>query len=127
MAQSKKTKERIDAITSAIAGGATFDSAAEASGINPGTLYRWMNEDSKFYEAIKKAELDRDTYGKELAISTIFGAMEKGIWQSAAWWLERVFPGKFRLQTGIDHTSKGEQVAGLTVEIVDTNTYINEN
>lgn len=123
----KYSDKVVGKIIKSISQGSTFDQAAEYAGISRTTFYEWKATKPDFADAVKKAEEERDDYGRELAISTIFQAMKNGVWQSGAWWLERVFPAKFKQSSNIDHTSKDDKIQGLTVEIIDTSTTINDN
>ena len=67
--------------------------AAKEAGINYDTFCEWMKK-PEFSEAIKKAESQANTKGKDVAIMSIFNAMPNQ-WQAAAWWLERKFKTEF--------------------------------
>ena len=64
--------------------------------IDKTTYFRWVENNATFATAIKRAESLGKLNGKTLAVKCIFGAMENGTWQAAAWWLERNFPSEFK-------------------------------
>jgi transposase-like protein len=95
-------------IVEAVSRGATRDVAAEAAGVSPSTLYRWLREAAdveeragvlssseralvEFLESVKKA-----TAAVEVeALDVIRSAAEGGTWQAAAWLLERRHPERW--------------------------------
>lgn len=92
----KYEPETIERICDAIRGLQGRVRAAKAGNISYETFTVWMRTKPEFSEAVKKAERESNQTGKELAILTIFRAMQNNVWQSAAWWLERNYPNEFR-------------------------------
>ena len=120
--KSKLTLERIDIIKKGIGLGLTYDLAAKRAGINPATLYRWLNGtkplNRKLCEAIEKAT--GDNAAQHLAIIT--KAASAGTWAASAWVLER----RHGYRIGKNHidTRDAQQKASLTdatrVEFLET-------
>lgn len=95
----KLTPEALKAITRAIADGAPRYIAAEAAGVDPATLRRWMADGRKpgadadrraLCAAIKKAEAVFVT-----SHARIVATAAKRTWQAACWLLERRVPEEF--------------------------------
>jgi hypothetical protein len=63
----------------------TLTTAARYAGIANATLWRWMDTDREFKEAVEKAEADSDVR----LVSIILREASTGTWQAAAWLLER--------------------------------------
>jgi hypothetical protein len=84
-ANSKKTPERIAAITQALRAGNTRRAAAQYAEIDHATLYRWLEDDATFRDAVEKAEADSEVR----FVAQVAQAATGGTWQAAAWWLER--------------------------------------
>lgn len=77
--------------------------ACEAAGISFETFTQWMKK-SEFSDAIKKAEVEMQLKGKQIAIQSIFKAMQAGQWTAGAWWLERNYPEDFVIKQKIEHS-----------------------
>lgn len=70
--------------------------AVKLSGIHYDTFRTWEKTKPEFSEAIKKAEEQQVASREQIAVRSIFTAMEEGRWQAAAWWLERTMPHKYK-------------------------------
>ena len=77
-----RTKESSEAICRTITAGNTHKVACAVAGIHVSTFYRWMEDDSEFSDAVKKAQAESERYH----VSKI---NKDGSWQSSAWMLER--------------------------------------
>lgn len=106
----KLTPEVREIICKAIVGGNYKETAAQAAGIDKGTLYNWLKagEAAKsgaffdFFNAVKKAESEA-----ELRNVVIIQQAAKKSWQAAAWYLER------------KHRERWGRNESLTVTITD--------
>jgi hypothetical protein len=88
----KLTEQVEAAICEAVELGCSYKTAAEAAGINVGTLHRWRNENCDFDDALLKSK----TRGIRTALERIRKAAEDPkFWCAAAWFLERVCPESF--------------------------------
>jgi hypothetical protein len=85
---SKYTAEAVTRITDAIAVGATYQLAAQYGGISYETLRAWAIDKPAFSDALKEAE------GRAVVrwLEKIEAAANDGVWQAAAWKLERRYP-----------------------------------
>ena len=82
---SKATDPRLEACLNALRAGNTRTASATFAGISRMTLYRWLEADETFRDAVEKAEADAEVrYASQVA-----RAATDGTWQAAAWWLER--------------------------------------
>lgn len=101
---SKLTPEMATRLVSALEAGAYIETAAAIAGISKVTLYQWLktgakdSEDGKggtlaagFLNAVEKAMAESEV--RDLMV--IQQAAEKGVWQAAAWRLERKYPDKW--------------------------------
>jgi hypothetical protein len=68
------------------------------------TFLDWFKKKPEFSEAIKKAEDEMNVKGKQIAIQSIFKAMQSGQWTAAAWWLERNYPKEYVVKQNIEHS-----------------------
>jgi transposase len=97
-------------IISALRIGATHDHAARAAGVHADTFRRWMRAGERatrgqFYAlcaAVKKAEAEAAVGW----LATIERAAQTGIWQAAAWKLERRYPEQWgrRDRMSVEHS-----------------------
>lgn len=76
---------RKKAILEALKAGNTRRAACRAVGVNADTLYRWMQEDPTFSDAVSAKEAEAEME----CVRIIRGAAKDGLWTAAAWWLER--------------------------------------
>ena len=82
---SKLTPERSARILDLLRAGNTRQTAAQASGIDPGTLSGYVSRFPDFATAVKEAESEAESRH----VANIAGAAARGSWQASAWWLER--------------------------------------
>jgi hypothetical protein len=88
---------KLAAFRSALMAGATRKAAAGSAGIDPTTLWRWVNEDPEMAALIEQAEASAAVY----FVSRVNDAAQ-GIWQAAAFLLERRWPSEFARRTKLD-------------------------
>lgn len=87
------------------------ETAASYAGINKTTFYAWLRRGAResrglyhaFSEAVEKAHADSETRD----VGLIAKAAADGVWQAAAWRLERKFPDRWGRRDRIDATVKG--------------------
>jgi hypothetical protein len=104
---SKLNPETIERITNAIRVGATLDAASRYGGITRDTFYRWLGAGRKddaegllreFADAIDDA-----LAGWEVTANTLIAkAAQDGVWQAAAWSLERRKPDEYGRRMRLD-------------------------
>lgn len=87
-ARCKLTPEVQERICQALSVGATYEHAAAFGGITYETLNQWRKTKPGFSEALKDAEA-RAVVGW---LAKIERAASEGVWQAAAWKLERRYP-----------------------------------
>jgi hypothetical protein len=109
----KYDKEHIKLFIDALSDAQGRVRACKIANINYQTFLDWMNDERKpeFSEAVKKAEFQGNDKLRDLSVRKI---VEDKSWQSGAWWLERNFPKEFANKTGIDLTTKGDKLTGLS-------------
>jgi len=102
------TQERIDIICQAIELGATQRLAAQAAGISESTFKDWKKNKPEFEEAVLAAE------GKAAIrwLARIEQAAADGVWQAAAWKLERRYPHSYGRKV-IEHDRTEDYVIDL--------------
>jgi Transposase len=106
----KLTPEVAERIITAIRAGNYAERAARAAGISPATYYRWMKRGEReskgihhdFCEAVRSAEAEAEVY----AVAIIRKAMPDD-WRSAAHYLERRYPARWRRHETREHTGEG--------------------
>jgi hypothetical protein len=99
--KSKISPERIQAITQALRAGNTRRAAASYGEIDHSTMYRWMDEDATFRDAVEKAEADAEVR----FVAQVASAATNGTWQAAAWWLERRRQQEWKKTDGLELSS----------------------
>lgn len=102
----KYTKETVGRIIEGIEKLYGRVGACKYAGISYETFTRWMEEKNELNELIKKAEDRAEDKGKEMAILSIFKAIDKGIWQAGAWWLERKYNHIYAIKNKIEHSGE---------------------
>lgn len=129
--ESKITEALIDEIVKYIRIGCYIETAIVLAGINKDTFYKWCRQGHEEKRGLKRLFLERVT--KALAeaelrdIAYIDKAIQNGVWQAAAWRLERKFPTRWgkRDHLEIEHivTPDGGALplASLTVEEIQKN------
>lgn len=115
---SKFTPVIREAILAALHLGNTRTCAAEAAGIDHGTLSTWCTRYPEFLTQIKKAEAE----AQQRAVKVITDAAPTS-WQAAAWMLERRHPNEWgkvdRVEVTIrEHAEKLANELGVSVEDV---------
>lgn len=110
--------EKVKAVIAALTTGHYMERAARLAGLNPSTVYLWLDKGAQGRKAIEEGTAnDRDrsyvdiadaiTKAKEAAahraMMTIQQAAQAGTWQAAAWYLER---------TDREHYGRVTQVTG---------------
>lgn len=95
----KLTPEVVEKIVAAIRAGSYVETAASYAGVSKSSLYEWLKKgatekDGPFREfsiAVEQAMAHADVRD----ISVIAAAAQKGVWQAAAWRLERKHPDQW--------------------------------
>lgn len=82
---SKRTPEREQVILNALRLGNTRTAAAAYAEVDRVNLWRWIEDDATFRNAVEKAEADAEAR----FVGQIVKAAHDGTWTAAAWWLER--------------------------------------
>ena len=95
----KYTSRTIKKITDALKDGQGRVRACKLGGITYETFTEWMLK-PEFSELVLKAEDCGNDKIKDLCKRKV---IEDKSWQSAAWWLERVYPMEFRMKNEIDN------------------------
>ena len=116
------TTERTEAILAALRLGMTRKAAAGTCGIHYRTLYRMVESDVTFSQAVEEAE----TYAEGRYTALVARAAEDPkTWTAAAWWLERrhwqEYGRKERVEMSIDVRGLAERVAaddGLDADVL---------
>jgi hypothetical protein len=100
--------------------GNTRRAAAAMAGVTERTLYRWIEADVTFSQAVERAEGEAE--------AMYLAAVEKAVpdsWQAAAWWLERRkhtdYSRRDKVDMSVDVKREAERIAaanGLDVSEV---------
>lgn len=110
MGRPTKLNDEIQArIVAFLGAGAYIETAAAAAGVSKQTLYNWLHRGADgerryvgFLDAVERAQSEADLRD----LKTIREAAQNGVWQAAAWRLERRHPeqwGRRRVEmTGAD-------------------------
>jgi hypothetical protein len=111
---SKLTPETIERLTQAIGLGASYELACRYAGVDYSSFRNWMRKGEEckagpffeFFQAIKKAE----GAGAVGWLATIERAAQEGVWQAAAWKLERRYPQQYARKAVevIDHDASSD-------------------
>ena len=115
----KLTEALIEELATAIRHGCYMETSAALCGISKDSLYRWLRQADEddappllraLSDAVKKAMAEAEA--RDVAV--IDKASQGGVWQAAAWRLERKHPNRWgrqaRLQ--VEHHSGAEAPAG---------------
>ena len=122
----KLTEGLIETLSATIRNGAYIETAAALCSISKDTLYRWLRDaengdadglHSKLSDAVKKAMAEAEL--RDLAV--IDKAAQEGIWQAAAWRLERKHSDRWGRQSKVQLEHSGPE--GRPIEV----TAIREN
>ena len=94
----KLTAETQQKIIGGLLLGLYQEQAALNAGISTTTFYQWMSKGrtpntpyTEFRDAVEKARAEAEAR----KLSVIHTAAESGVWQAAAWFLERSFPSRW--------------------------------
>ena len=118
----KLTEELIEKLALVIRHGAYIETAAAFCGIHKDSLYRWLkiaagDEATELHhqlnDALKRALADAEIRD----LSVITKAAQEGIWQAAAWRLERKHPERWGRHARVEVQHSG--VDGRPIEIAD--------
>lgn len=88
--------------------GAFLQEAAAAAGIDRRTIYNWLHLGRR----LRRGRVGRWAQAVDQTIalteirslSILRAAAAAGVWQAAAWWLERRFPQRWRRRSAVEHT-----------------------
>jgi transposase len=111
------TEKLIVELSSFIAHGCYVETAVALCGISKQTFYRWLKDSQKedasdlllkLSDAVKKAAAESEV--RDLAV--IDKAAQEGVWQAAAWRLERKHPERWGRQSKVqlEHTGSIEAI-----------------
>lgn len=116
------TDELIEKLAATIRGGAYVETAAAFCGISKDTFYRWLRaaegEEAtelllRLSDAVKKAMAEAELRD----LSVISKAAQDGVWQAAAWRLERKFNDRWGRQAKVQLEHSGPD--GKPIEVND--------
>lgn len=111
-----QTPERVEAVITALVGGASQSAAAAAAGVHIQTLERWIEADADFRLLIEGAEAKC----QERALDQIRAAAEEPrFWTAAAWLLERRWPQVFARRFEIPYAERVRTAAKLGSGLAD--------
>ena len=92
----KLNEETINELATCISEGMTNKDACIVAGVAESTFYGWLNQPSNEMEKSLAQQIDRARVVRKMKLlQTIFNAAENGVWQAAAWYLERAYPEEF--------------------------------
>jgi hypothetical protein len=92
---SKLTPEKVRAFLKHIKEGKFLREACALESVSYSSFYRGIKHFPEMEQEIKEALEDQRSQFKEEAISTIRKAFQQGIWQAAAWYLERAHSNEY--------------------------------
>lgn len=116
------TEELIDRLCLTIRSGAYVETAAAFCGISKDTFYRWLRMAEgdeatellvKLSDAVKKAMAEAELRD----LSVIDKAAQEGVWQAAAWRLERKYHDRWGRQAKVQLEHSGPN--GKPIEVSD--------
>ncbi|MBM4438690.1 MAG: helix-turn-helix domain-containing protein [Actinobacteria bacterium] len=96
----KRTVRRRRALLEALCKGHSRNAAAAAAGLSKTTLYAWLHDDPLLEPEMRKAEADAE----RMLVERITEAADNGVWQAAAWLLERKWPEDYGARTRVTGT-----------------------
>ena len=85
------TPERIQKISDGIKLGMTKKLAAQYSGVNVSTYWKWLKMKGQPYDDLREAVQEAEAAGAASLLAKIHKAANDGTWSAAAWMLERVY------------------------------------
>lgn len=102
------TPEIHNRVIAYIKAGGYVETAAAAAGVNKSTLYNWLKRGAKedagiyrdFSESVEKAMAEAEM----IDVARINKAAQDGVWQAAAWRLERKHPDRWGKKEKHEHT-----------------------
>lgn len=120
----KINEEIITKIAGYIRAGNYIETASAVVGINKSTLYDWLKRGARepgtlfeqFSDAVKKAMAESEVSD----LNVISKAAMEGVWQAAAWRLERKFPTKFGRKISVESkiVEDDDEAASQVEEVV---------
>ena len=120
----KLTEAIVEKIANAIRHGCYVETAVALNGLSKQTFYRWLKQAEgagatqlhlQLSDAVKKAMAEAEA--RDLAV--IDKSAQEGIWQAAAWRLERKHPERWGRQARVQVEHSG--VEGKPIEIAERN------
>ena len=92
--------------------GIPMGAAAQLAGVSRRTLYRWLERgeagEKRYKDFYRDMEEARGRAHRR-AVMTIQIAARDGIWQAAAWWLERNYPELYARRDGSATGTPGDR------------------
>lgn len=114
--KSKLTPEVEKAITDSLTAGATVADACAYAGVSDDSFYRYIRDNADFADAVKSAKAK----ARVNAVLRIRKAADNGVWQAAAWFLERSDPEnwgqKSRVAIDIRYVEMVKQIDALAAQ-----------
>jgi len=100
-----RNNRRDEKLLEALRAGNTHRVAAAYAGYSESTLYHYMSIDPDFHEKVALAECEAEA----LALSVVQQAASRGVWQAAAWFLERRRPKDYGKPPDIQREKQSEE------------------
>jgi len=102
----KYDEARISKICEALEKGHTRTYAVKLAGIRYGTFRDWEKDKPEFSQRIKKAEESGKQVMHDECLMVVMKAGKRGVWQAAAWVLERLFSEIYKQRTEISEDDR---------------------
>lgn len=112
----KRTPQREQAILNALRLGNTRTAAAAFAEVDRVSLWRWVESDAAFRNAVEKAEADAEFR----FVSQVASAAADGTWTAAAWWLERRRPNEYARRDRVDSRVEVSGPGGGPIETLQS-------
>lgn len=97
-------REVINTMVEAFKKGATIEIACGCAGIDESLYYKWQKKaesgDKKYCRVFQEFKSARSN-GSLIWLQAIDEAVFRGVWQAAAWKLERIYPDNYGANTGM--------------------------
>ena len=108
MARPSKPAHALPAVLAALRAGCTRTAAAQAAGVDPGTVQRWACR-----ETVQNQLEQAEAAAEVLHVAVIMRAAQAGSWKASAWWLERRRPAEWgsKQRIEVDVTGRIRQMA----------------